>query len=269
MSGAPSELVVGGFSAHVFVEDLESLVLSESDAHHLFRVRRLRAGERVSAGDGAGRWRACEVEPGGAGLTAVGPVALAERPSPALTIGFALVKGERPESVVQKLTEAGIDRIIPLVTERSVVRWSGPEAGRHGVKLQRAAREAAMQSRRAWVPVVSALTSFAAVVEEFAPSGGVAMAALGGEAPSLSRPVVLVGPEGGWSPGELSVPLRRVALGEFVYRAETAAVVAGGLLAALRANLAVEPGAETGAGPGAETRAERGPGPAPHPASRP
>jgi 16S rRNA (uracil1498-N3)-methyltransferase len=245
--------VTGGFAAHVFVDDLETLALDADDARHLFRVRRLRVGERVSAGDGEGRWRPCVVEAGGSGvgLVPAGSVVLAERPSPVLTVGFAVVKGERPESVVQKLSEAGVDRIIPLVTERSVVGGDrlGPGSNRL-TRLARIAREAAMQSRRAWLPVVSPLTPLAEVVAEFEASGscgGLALAAPGGQPPALSWPAVLVGPEGGWSPGELSVALPHVAFGDLVYRSETAAVVAGSLLAALRAGLVAEAGA---GGPG-------------------
>ncbi len=251
MTGARSELVVGGFAAHVFVDDLgddlETLSLREDDAHHLFTVRRLRAGERVSAGDGAGRWRPCVVEAGR--LSADGPVVVEPPPSPEIAVGFAVVKGERPEAVVQKLTEAGVDRVIPLVTERSVVRWSATEAERHHGKLERVARVAAMQCRRAWLPAVSPVTAFTALIEEFAQAGGVgagdraggvALAAAGGVPLSLAWPTVLVGPEGGWSPSELNVALPQVALGEFVYRSETAAVIAGGLLAALRADLVAE-----------------------------
>ena len=66
---------------------------------------------------------------------------------PALTVAFAPVKGERPEWVVQKLTELGIDRIVPLVSERSVVRWSGARGKATVERLRRVAREAAAQCR--------------------------------------------------------------------------------------------------------------------------
>jgi 16S rRNA (uracil1498-N3)-methyltransferase len=253
-------LIVGGFAAHVFVDELvdldgEVVALQDEDAHHLFRVRRLQAGERVSAGDGAGRWRPCMVvsrgvgRSGGSGgsfrsggslvLAAAGPVVTEPQPEPPITVGFAVVKGERPESVVQKLTEAGADRIIPLLTDRSVVQWSDSEAARHAVKLERVAREASMQCRRAWLPQVSPMTRFAEVVAEFG-SGGLALAAADGAAPSLAYPAVLVGPEGGWSDTELSLGLPRVTLGELVYRSETAAVVAAGLLGGLRGEVVAE-----------------------------
>ena len=61
-------------------------------------------------------------------------------PSPELTVGFALVKGERPEVGVQKLTELGVDRIVPFVAARSVVRWDPTGPARQVERLRRVAR---------------------------------------------------------------------------------------------------------------------------------
>ncbi|MBW3670018.1 MAG: 16S rRNA (uracil(1498)-N(3))-methyltransferase [Actinobacteria bacterium] len=224
-------------SAHVFVADLDAPELEADDRHHLSRVLRLRAGETVSASDGRGRWRPCTWtgEDGDGGLVPAGEVARVAAPAPAITVAFAPVKGDRPEWVVQKLTEVGVDRIVVLATARSVVRWEGDRAAKHVERLGRVAREAAMQSRRAWLPQVEGVVAFHEAAG--ASGGGVALAEPGGAPPSLDRPVVLVGPEGGWSDDELAVELPRVGLGPTVLRAETAAVAAGVLLSALRAGL--------------------------------
>jgi 16S rRNA (uracil1498-N3)-methyltransferase len=206
--------------------------VSPGDRHHLVRVLRLRPGDELTVGDGRGRWRACRLAAGGA-VVPVAEVEEAPAPAPALTVAVALTKGERPELAVQKLTEVGVDRIVPFVAGRSVVRWEGERAERHVERLRRVAREAAMQSRRAHLPEVGALTDFATV----AALPGAARAERGGDPPSLRLPVVLVGPEGGWTPEERAVPLPAVGLGAPVLRAETAAVVAGALLAALREEL--------------------------------
>ena len=114
------------------------------------------------------------------------------RPDPPITIAFALVKGERPELAVQKLTELGVDRIVPFVAERSVVRWDAAKADRQAARLRAIAREAAMQCRRRWLPEVAELATFA----EAAALPGAALADRDGEPPTLARPVVLVGPGG-------------------------------------------------------------------------
>jgi 16S rRNA (uracil1498-N3)-methyltransferase len=252
-------------AALVYVRDLEAPEPDEDDVHHLSAVLRLRPGELVIASDGAGGWRPCRVAgvvgPGsgvgsGSGVgVGVGPGSRASRgrrspvpvlePSgdvrrspravPEITVGFSLAKGDRTEWAAMKLSELGVDRIVPLVCERTVAR--APRAGR----LERVAREAAMQARRVWLPEVLPPLVFAeavALLGGSAPSpAGVAIAEPGGSPPSLASPVVLVGPEGGWSPGELAVGLPRVHLGPTILRIETAAVVAGALLAGLRSGV--------------------------------
>ena len=216
--------------ALVFVDDLDTPVLDAGDRHHLERVLRVRPGEELTVSDGAGSWRTCRFGPT---LEPVGAIDLEPRPAPQVVVCFALVKGERPEWAVQKLTEVGVDRIVPFVASRSVVRWDGDKAARNAERLRRVAREAAMQSRRVWLPEVADVATFA----EIAALPGVALAEREGEPPSLDHPVVAVGPEGGWAPEELAAGLPRVALGPQVLRAETAAVVAGSLLLAVRSGV--------------------------------
>lgn len=228
-------------SAQVFVDDPALPLVVEHDAHHLGRVLRLRVGEEVIASDGHGRWARTTWQ-GGSRLELVhdargvggdGTVQSEPPAVPALTVAFAPVKGERPEWVVQKLTELGIDRIVPLCSERSVVRWSQARSRTAVEKLRRVAREAAAQCRRVWLPEITDTVRF----EELASLGGdgeVVLAQLSGDRPSLRQHVVAVGPEGGWSSGELSSGLPTVGFGLSVLRAETAAVTAGALLASLR-----------------------------------
>lgn len=221
-------------AAHVFVEDLDAPVVAEPDRHHLERVLRLRAGETVTASDGRGGLRRCTFA-GGAALEPAGDLERTPAPAPAIGVGFALVKGEKPEWIVQKLTECGVDRILPFVAERSVVRWDPAKAARNLERLRRVAVEASMQSRRVWLPEVAPLQDFLAVVA----ATGVAIADLAGDPPDPAvAPVVLVGPEGGWSDTERAAASgRRVRFAPTVLRAETAAVAAGVLLGALRAGV--------------------------------
>ena len=225
-----------GAKAHVFVADLQFPELDARDRHHLDRVLRLRAGELVTASDGAGRWVACRFaggDGGGPALLLDGEVVEVPPADPPVTVAFAPPKGDRPEWAVQKLTELGVDRIVPLLAARSVVRWTGGRAAGPLERLRRVAREAAMQSRRAWLPAVEGPSTFA----DAAARPGAALAVAGGDPPSLARPVVLVGPEGGWDADELGAGLPTVGLGPHVLRTETAAVAAATLLVALRCGL--------------------------------
>lgn len=217
---------------HVFVADVATPELADGDRHHLERVLRMRPGDPLTVGDGRGRWRAARF---GDAIESTSEVVIVAVLEPTITVGFALVKGGRPELVVQKLTELGVDVIIPFVSERSVVRWDDRRAERNHQRLEKVAREAAMQSGRTWLPEVSVVMSFVDVAEH-----GAAMADSGGVPPSLDQPTLLIGPEGGWSPPERAVGLARVGLGTGVLRAETAAITAGALLTALRSGIVVQ-----------------------------
>jgi 16S rRNA (uracil1498-N3)-methyltransferase len=216
-------------SAQVFVDDLEAPELDEADRHHLERVLRLLPGETVRVSNGLGSWRPCVVEAGGR-LAPVGEVRVEPSAAPVVTVAFALTKGGKPELVVQKLTELGVDRIVPFVAARSVARWDEERAPKRVERLRKVAREAAMQSRRSWLPAVGEVTRFADV----AALPGAALADVGGRPPSLELPTLLVGPEGGWSAEERSSGLPAVALGRHVLRSETAAIAAATALGLLR-----------------------------------
>lgn len=206
------------------MEDLDRPVADEASAHHLGRVLRLRAGEEVCAADGSGRWRRCTWD--GEQVVADGPV---EDPpatqGPPVTIAFVPPKGDRPELVVQKLTELGVDRILVMSSERSVVRWRGERAERHLERLRRVARSAAEQCRRLSLPVVEQ-ADLASVLG----GGGVALADVDGRPPAAGDAGFAVGPEGGWTDAERdlarSFGAPSVALGDNVLRAETAAIAA-------------------------------------------
>lgn len=245
-------------AAQVFVDDPGHALVAEEDVHHLGRVLRLRPGEEVVVSDGRGNWARTEwrgddggsvacVEPvrGADGVGGDGSVQHEARVEPPLTVAFAPVKGERPEWVVQKLTELGIDRIVPLRTERSVVRWSGARGRASVERLRRVAREAAAQSRRVWVPEVLDTVSFADLSELGEP-GEVVLAQLSGDRPTAAQRVVAVGPEGGWGAKELAAGLPTVGFGLSVLRAETAAVTAGALLASLRTGTVAQAGRSAG-----------------------
>ena len=235
MSGAAPAAPDGRGGPHVFVADLAAPEPSDADRHHLERVLRLRAGEPLTVGDGAGRWVPARY---GATLEVAGPVVAVERPSPAVAVAVALVKGTRPELAVQKLTEAGVDEVILFQAARSVVRWDGDRRARHLERLTQVARSAAEQSRRVWLPEVIVVDDLAAVVDRHP---AMVRADRGGAPPDLDRPTIAVGPEGGWTDEERELVPDAVALGGPVLRAETAAVAAGVLLGALRSGI-VTPG---------------------------
>ncbi len=213
-------------AAHVLVPDVTAPVVDDATQHHLLRVLRLRDGAAVTVTDGQGSWRPCTLD--GGALVAADDVVRASPPQPALTVAVAPPKGDRLDWLVAKCTEVGVDRVVLLDAARSVVRWNGERAGRQVARLRRIVVEAAMQSRRVWLPEIAGPLPATAVL------GEAAVAEPGGRRVAPGDTAIAVGPEGGWSPAELEAAGDTVSLGDTVLRVETAALVAAVMMVATR-----------------------------------
>lgn len=212
------------------------------EAHHLARVLRLRPGALVEASDGGGRVFTVRIEALGRG-EAWGSIlgeAPASRESPcAITLAQAILKGERMTWLVQKATELGVARLVPVETARVVARAPTERAGARQSRWERVAREAVKQCGRGVVPVVEAPRGFGAVLAEAAAhdatwlcweGGGRPLATLAREAGRVRRILLLVGPEGGFTDDEVAqaraAGARLGGLGPRILRAESAGLVA-------------------------------------------
>ncbi|MDP9117854.1 MAG: 16S rRNA (uracil(1498)-N(3))-methyltransferase, partial [Actinomycetota bacterium] len=151
------------FLAHL--PDGRSVELNGDEGRHAARAMRLGVGEPVWVGDGCGALLDCvvtTVRTDGLGLEILGrhevPV-----PDPWLVVVQAIPKGDRGELAVELMTELGVDEIVPWSATRSIAQWHGERGAKAQLKWQRTAREAAKQSRRARVPVVTEPHTTAAV----------------------------------------------------------------------------------------------------------
>jgi 16S rRNA (uracil1498-N3)-methyltransferase len=215
-----------------------------AEARHAISVARLRVGERVAVGDGAGL-----IVEGTVSSTDDGELTVTvertrheERPRPELWLAQALAKGDRDELAVQAATELGVSGVIPWAAERSVARWDGAKAARGRERWAAIVREASKQAIRAWVPdvaglaTVTDLTALGGAVLVLDPTASGALSAI--PLDDLERITVVVGPEGGISARELGVleesGAHRVRLGPEVLRTSTAGPAA---LAVLNARL--------------------------------
>jgi 16S rRNA (uracil1498-N3)-methyltransferase len=212
------------------VEPGDSLTLPEGEAHHVLKVLRGRSGDLLEVVDARRRLFLSEL---GAGrearvLEAIGGSAGTDL---AVHLYQAVPKGRHMDLVVEKATELGAECIVPLVTERGVVRIEG---GGKVERWRRVAESAARQSLQLRVPEVSEPVSFREAARR-AGRGGVLLH--NGEGlPRLegvvgSAPVsLLVGPEGGWSEEEMEIAgaagLSFAQLGPYRLRSETAGMVA-------------------------------------------
>lgn len=219
------------FIPHVLTAGTVSL---EGDELHHARVVRVRDGEEVEVFDGrGGGWIAIVRD--GTSLELVKPIdALRESPF-AIHLAMAIIQLEKFEFVLQKATELGARSIIPLVTDRCEVR---PERYRgKSERWQKIVFEAVKQSGRTLVPTVETPATFAELAQRRATK--IVFDADAEETPlpdTVDDAILFIGPEGGWSDGELASArehgfvFRR--MGPRRLRAETAAIVATAVIAA-------------------------------------
>ncbi len=219
--------LAGSAGPHVFVDSLEDMVVDNDDLAHLSKSLRMRDGDRLTASNGEGSWRYGRFQTSGLFLPD-GDVHHVQPHMAKLTVAFSLVKGNKPEFAIQKLTELGIDQIVVLAAERSIVKWDDTKVERTLERWRRIVREAAMQSHRVRLPELVAVLP----AREWLATAGVSIAHFDGAEIGPSHNSVAIGPEGGWTPAELDLVSDMVNLGETVLRAETAAIAAGTLLCA-------------------------------------
>jgi 16S rRNA (uracil1498-N3)-methyltransferase len=221
------------------------VVVRGDDYRYLFRVHRLRPGDSVALFDGLGLEAAATVRSVGPdhGVLAVSEPHRVAAPDCLITVIVALLKGERMDLCVQKLVELGVAAIIPIHTERTVVKLDGARARKRRDRFLDIARDAARQSRRARVPELHEITDLATalsaesaselklVLWEREPTRSLRSLLLTQKPRSVS---VLVGPEGGFTGGEIAGAVAAgftpVSLGRHILRAETASIVAAATL---------------------------------------
>lgn len=221
-------------------EPEEILVLAGDEARHAGGSLRLRPGDLLTSGDGEGAIATCVVE----GVerdqvrARVRERRVVPRPTPHIAVHLSAPKGERLTWAVQKLTEIGVDSIILVEASRSVRRWWSEEKGlKSSDRLQKVAREAAKQSRRAFLPALGGPVPWASAVEASTAQGllvvlweraEVSLRAVLPEEPP-ERVGLLVGPEGGIPEEDTRAAEKEGAflasLGPIILRTETAAIV--------------------------------------------
>lgn len=212
----------------------QSLVLARAQAHYLFGVMRLKIGDRVAVFNGVdGEWLA-EVSEAGkrGGVLICVEQSLAQLDPPDLWLLFAPIKKARTDFIVEKAAEMGASRILPVQT-----KFTNSERIRQD-RLQAHAVEAAEQCGGTFVPEVTDLQKLDAVLANWPKDRRIMFCdeTLAGARHALSgaegdKWAILIGPEGGFAPDELtklrSLPfVTPVSLGPRILRADTAAVAA-------------------------------------------
>lgn len=220
--------------------------LSEQARRHL-KVVRPKDGEQVELFDGKGRWRIFSISR--SALAAAGEIcADARRERPQLVLFACVTKGSRWDWTIEKSVELGVTRIVPVISDRTIVRIPSDEREAKRERWMRIAEDAARQSDAKWLPEVLAPVDFKDAVRMAAdcdcyvgalakPEPRDALSAIeAGRDNRRSLPLaVFVGPEGDFTPEELAALLAvatPVSFGSTILRAETAAIYGVGVLKA-------------------------------------
>jgi len=239
-----------------FAPDEQTVTLSAEETRHLREVLRLHPGDEIFVFDGAGREFQCAIETierAGTELRVIAEVEPTRPESPLdLTLAIVLLKGEKFDLVMQKATELGVNRVIPLDSARADMRIRDNEdMHNRTTRWRRIAREAAKQSGRALVPEIMAPLTFefllmmSAVDQKksttnvlrlmFSERDGSSLAEATNDFSEPPKKVdAIVGPEGGWTDEEIELAREGgwhiVTLGGRTLRAETAAITIVSLL---------------------------------------
>lgn len=220
------------------------VTLTGAEAKHAAVVRRVRVGESITLGDGAGVWLDGVADDVSATEVSVRIVGRREAavPEVRMRLAQALAKGDRDELAVQAACELGVDGVVPWQAARSVSRWEGPKAAKGRERWATIVREAAKQAHRPWVPTVENVHTTAQLAalgstERILVLDPTAKRRLTEVRPDGRSILLVVGPEGGIAPEELErleqAGAERVGLGETVLRTSTAGPAAIAVLSGI------------------------------------
>ena len=219
--------------------------LDGPEGHHGATVSRIGVGERVLLTDGLGHRADAVVESVGVGTLNLRLLVITQEPEPdsRFVLIQALAKGDRDEQAIEAATELGVDEVVPWQAARSIVVWRGERAARSLRKWESLVLAATKQSRRSRVPLVSQPADQAAVIRRIEGAGLAlvlheeAQQPLAGIVlPPSGDVLLIVGPEGGVTPQELSAFVAAgaltVRLGPHVLRSSSAGPAALAVLSA-------------------------------------
>jgi 16S rRNA (uracil1498-N3)-methyltransferase len=219
----------------------QRVIISGEDVHHIAAVLRMKPGEMLLLCDGQGAEYTVKIARVGRSEIATEIVSQSRRVvhAPQVTLGQGLPKSDKMDFIVQKATELGVSEIIPLRTERTIVKVKDEE--KRVMRWQKIAREASMQSSRVDIPVIGQIVSFKDFLRTQNPElrtllllpweeGTQPIKEVLRTHTDVKKIILLIGPEGGFSTTEAEAAkesgFHLVSLGQNILRTETAAIAA-------------------------------------------
>ncbi|HWR38114.1 MAG TPA: 16S rRNA (uracil(1498)-N(3))-methyltransferase [Patescibacteria group bacterium] len=224
----------------------DQMIIEGNDARHIGRVLRMTPGDTLAVAGADGRVamaRISELSENQVFLQIVELIEDHTEPRTKVWLAQGLAKGEKMDFIVQKAVELGVTGVIPLATDHAVIRWDENKRAERVKRWQKIAQEAAKQCGRSRIPQILPVMSLAdCLAERLQLAQEIRTVMLyEGETPQSFRQVLsetaaftplllLIGPEGGFSGGEVELCRRQqvaaVTLGSRILRTETAALAA-------------------------------------------
>lgn len=218
-------------------------ITDPAEVHHLATVLRLKKGSEIAVFNGRGEEATGRIEnlaPHSVEITIVSPVKRSSTAQVTLTLACAIPKKAKFEFIIEKCTELGVDRIIPMLTERTEVRLNEERQEKKRKRYETVAANAAKQCKRSFVPVIEELRTFKEIISNISPQDAAFIPCLAGERKNIlnafqlktgqKNVLLLIGPEGDFTPKELQAALGAgcipVTLGPHTLKVDTAAVTA-------------------------------------------
>ena len=219
----------------------DKLILGDSDIHHIKNVMRMKIGESIEVVYD-NKLYVCKID-------SIDPIELniesivqkENKLNLDITIAVALVKEQKMDLILQKLTELGVNRIIPVSMERSIVKLDDAKFSKKKVRWEAICKEASEQSKRTNIPVIENVMSIKELSKMDADYRLVASTKEKGKMfnyylqsmNNYAKIILVVGPEGGISDREEAIlndnGFESVSFGDLIFRVETAAIYAASI----------------------------------------
>ncbi len=237
---------------HLRPENWDSATLDPEESHHCSHVLRLNEGDRVTVFDGAGREGQATIASTTSSRVTLKIGGTTKTPPPPceITLAQAIPKGKNMDLIVQKAVELGASKLVPILSDRTIVQLDADETAKKREKWHAVALEACKQSGQNHLPVLSAPMNMKDFLERMDKSSLLLIASLQPDARTLKfvlseytqqfgalpkRVTVFVGPEGDFTPAEISLAkshgCQPITLGPIILRTETAAIYCLSVLA--------------------------------------
>ena len=237
---------------HLRPENWDSATLDPEESHHCSHVLRLNEGDRVTVFDGAGREGQATIASTSSSRVTLKIAGTSKTPPPPceITLAQAIPKGKNMDLIVQKAVELGASKLVPILSDRTIVQLDADETAKKREKWRTVALEACKQCGQNHLPVLSAPMNMKDFLERMDKSSLLLIASLQPDARTLKfvlseytqqvgalpkKVTVFVGPEGDFTPAEISLAkshgCQPITLGPIILRTETAAIYCLSVLA--------------------------------------